>query len=82
MKEKLNKKGNKMSMNVLVLESVGSCVDTDNVTHPLNEDGTPDMYDGMAVHVGDCNDEWLGALSSEDLSEMSSWVFKNNKEMI
>ena len=82
MKEKLNKKENKMSLNVLVLESVGSCIDTDNVTHPLNVDGTPDMYDGMAVHVGDCNDEWLGSLSSEDLSAMTGWVFKNNKEMI
>ena len=82
MKKKLKEKENKMSMNVLVLESVGSCIDTDNVTHPLNEDGTPDMYDGMSVHVGDCNDEWLGALSSEDLTELNSWVVKNNKEMI
>ena len=82
MKEKLNKKENKMSMNVLMLESVGSCIDTDNVTHPLNEDGTPDMYDGMDVHIGDCNDQWFGALSSEDLSAMNAWVVKNNKEMI
>jgi len=36
----------------------------------------------MAVHVGYCNDEWFGALSSEDLSEMSDWVITNNKEMI
>ena len=70
-----------MSMNVLMLESVGSCVDTDNVTHPLNVDGTPDMDEGMSAHVGDCNDEWLGALSSEDLSAMNEWVWKNNKEM-
>ena len=71
-----------MSVNVLVLESVGSCIDTDNVTHPLNVDGTPDMYDGMDVHIGDFNDQWFGALSSEDLSEMNAWVVKNNKEMI
>ena len=64
-----------MSMNVLVLESVGSCIDTDNVTHPLNEDGTPDMYDGMAVHVGDCNDEWLGSLSESDHLELTQWVW-------
>ena len=82
MKEINKIKENKMSVNVLVLESVGSCIDTDNVTHPLNEDGTPDMYDGMDVHVGDCNDEWFGALSSEDLSAMNAWVVKNNKEMI
>ena len=82
MKE-LNKiKENKMSMNVLMLESVGSCIDTDNVTHPLNEDGTPEMDEGMSTHVGDCNDEWLGSLSSEDLSAMNDWVWNNNKEMI
>ena len=81
MRKKLNKKENKMSMNVLMLESVGSCIDTDNIIHPLNVDGTPDMYDGMATHVGDCDDEWLGSLSSEDRSEMNKWVWKNNKEM-
>ena len=70
-----------MSLEVLVLESVGSCIDTNNVTHPLNEDGTPDMYDGMDVHIGDCNDQWFGTLSPEDLSEMSSWVIKNNKRV-
>ena len=69
-------------LETLMLESVGSCIDTDNVTHPLNVDGTPDMDDGMAVHVGYCNDEWFGALSSEDLNEMNAWVIKNNKEMI
>ena len=71
-----------MSMNVLILESVGSCIDEDGITYPLNVDGTPDMNDGMDVHIGDCNDEWFGALSPEDLSEMSSWVIKNNKEMV
>ena len=80
MRKKLNKKENKMSMNVLMLESVGSCIDADNVIYPLNVDGTPDMYDGMAVNVGDCNDEWLGALSSGDRSAMNEWVLKNNKE--
>ena len=75
-------KENKVSLETLVLESVGSCIDTDNVTHPLNVDGTPDMNDGTAVHIGYCNDQWFGALSSGDLSEMSGWVIKNNKEMI
>ena len=52
MKEKLKEKENKMSLNVLVLESVGSCIDTDNVTHPLNVDGTPDMSDEIGrAHV-------------------------------
>ena len=82
MKEKLKVKENKMSLETLMLESVGSCIDCNGMTYPLNVDGTPDMNVGMAVHVGDCNDEWFGALSSEDLSEMSDWVITNNKEMI
>ena len=64
-----------MSMNVLVLESVGSCIDENNVTHPLNVDGTPDMNDGMAVHVGDTTDEWYGSLSEEDHLELTQWVW-------
>ena len=64
-----------MSLNVLVLESVGSCIDTDNVTHPLNVDGTPDMNDRTAVHVGDTTDEWFGALSEEDHLELTQWVW-------
>ena len=75
MKKKLKEKENKMSVNVLVLESVGSCIDTDNVTHPLNVDGTPDMIDGTAVHVGDTTDEWFGSLSESDHLELTQWVW-------
>ena len=70
-----------MSLNVLVLESVGSCIDTDNVTHPMNVDGTPDMSDGMATHVGHTNDEWFDSLSLGDLTELNSWVINNNKRV-
>ena len=49
MKEKLNKKENKMSMNVLMLESVGSCVDCNGMTYPLNTDGTPDELIGIKI---------------------------------
>ena len=70
-----------MSLETLMLESVGSCIDCNGMTYPLNVDGTPDMYDGMAVNVGDCHDEWFGALSLEDLSEMSGWVINNNKRV-
>ena len=74
MKEKLNKKGNKMSMNVLMLESVGSCIDTDNVTHPLNVDGTPDMNSG--VHYKDTSEEFLNGLSFDDAAELNDWVYE------
>ena len=73
-KEKLNKvKENKMSINVLVLESVGSCIDTDNVTHPLNVDGTPDMNSG--VHYKDTSEEFLNNLSFDDAAELNDWVY-------
>ena len=70
-----------MSLNVLVLESVGSCIDENNVVHPMNVDGTPDMSDGMASHVGHTNTEWFDTLSLEDLSKLNSWVINNNKRV-
>jgi len=73
MKEKLKEKENKMSLNVLVLESVGSCIDTDNVTHPLNVDGTPDMNSG--VHYSDVSEEFLNGLSFDDAAELNDWVY-------
>jgi hypothetical protein len=76
MKEKLKEKENKMSLNVLVLESVGSCIDTDNVTHPLNVDGTPDMNSG--VDWLDTTDEWSESLSEEDAGLLDDWLLKNN----
>ena len=71
MKENLKVKENKMSMNVLVLESVGSCVDTNGVTYPLNVDGTPDMNSG--VHFCDVSNEWFDSLSTKDYSEFLKW---------
>ena len=63
-----------MSMNVLMLESVGSCIDTDNVTHPLNVDGTPDMNSG--VHYKDTSEEFLNGLSFDDAAELNDWVYE------
>ena len=73
MKENLKEKENKMSMNVLMLESVGSCIDTDNITHPLNIDGTPDMNSG--VHYKDTSEEFLNNLSFNDAAELNDWVY-------
>ena len=81
MKEKLNKvKENKMSMNVLMLESVGSCIDTDNMVYPLDVNNTPDFDNG--VHVSMTSDEWLGALSLEDTTAMNDWVWKQNEHAV
>ena len=74
MNKKLKEKENKMSLNVLMLESVGSCIDTDNVTHPLNIDGTPDMNSG--VHYKDTSEEFLNNLSFDDAAELNDWVYE------
>ena len=48
-------------MNVLVLESVGSCVDTEGMIYPMNVDNTPDTNCG--VDFLDTTDEWSEAIS-------------------
>ena len=59
-----------------------------DVTNTLNHNGfddvqiTPQSGEDFSIRVGYCNDEWFGALSSEDLNEMNTWVIENNKEMI
>ena len=63
-----------MSMNVLVLESVGSCVDTEGVIYPLNVDNTPDSAGG--VDFLDTTDEWSEALSEEDAGLLDAWLIK------
>ena len=50
-----------MSLETLVLESVGSCIDCTGTTYPLNVDGTPDMSSG--VHYSDVSEEFLNGLS-------------------
>ena len=53
-----------MGLNVLVLESVGSCVDTNGVVYPLDSGRTPDMSDG--VHIYDTTNEWWENVSMDD----------------
>ena len=65
-----------MSMNVLVLESVGSCVDTDGIVYPMNVDNEPDTNNG--VDWIDTDDEWGEALSDEDVELLDDWLLKNN----
>ena len=63
-----------MSLNVLVLESVGSCVDPDGMIYPLNVDGTPDTNCG--VHYSEVSEEWLNSLSVMDAVELNDWVYE------
>ena len=65
-----------MSMNVLMLESVGSCIDCDGTTYPLQIDGTPDM--NMGVHYSDVCEEWLNGLSFDDDDSLNEWVYDSS----
>jgi hypothetical protein len=68
------KKGNNMSY--LVLESVGSCIDTDGVVYPMNVDDTPDTNGG--VDWIDTSDEWSESISEEDTTLLDEWLLENN----
>ena len=76
-KENLNIKGENMSLNVLMLESVGSCIDTDNLVYPLDVNNNPCFDDG--VHFSVTTDEWLGGLSMDDVTLMNDWVNQVSK---
>ena len=69
-------KENKMSLEVLMLESVGSCIDCTGTTYPLNVDGTPDLSSG--VHFSECTHEWYDGLSQDDYSLFLEWHIDNN----
>jgi hypothetical protein len=51
---------------VIILESVGSCIDDDGNVYPLNCDGTPDLM--ITCHVEDMSldDDWWNRISDED----------------
>ena len=61
-------------MNVLVLESVGSCVDKKGMIYPMNVDNTPDTNSG--VDWLDTTDEWSESLSEEDAGLLDAWLIK------
>ena len=63
-------------MNVLVLESVGSCVDTEGMIYPMNVDNTPDTNNG--VDWLDTTDEWFESLSDEDVVSFDEWMILIN----
>ena len=60
------------------LESVGTAVDSDGITHPMFADGTIDMDEGMAVEWIDTDDEWSSSLSNEDAKLLDEWLLENN----
>ena len=65
-----------MSLNVLVLESVGSCMDTDGMVYPINVDDTLDTNCG--VDWVETSDEWSESLSDDDNDLLHDWLLENN----
>ena len=65
-------------MSFIKLESVGTAVDENGITHPINEDGTIDLDEGMAVDWIDTDDEWSASLSNEDAALLDDWLLENN----
>ena len=49
---------------VIILESVGSCIDDDGNVYPLNCDGTPDLM--ITCHVDEQDEEFWDNISDED----------------
>lgn len=49
---------------VIILESVGSCIDDDGNVYPLNCDGTPDLM--ITCHVDEQDEEFWDSISDED----------------
>ena len=53
---------------MILLESVGTFINTKTaMTHPARNNGTPDLYEGAAVHIEDIAEEWMNNLSSDDI---------------
>ncbi len=78
-KEWLNDKSDAREMesnasHLTPLESVGMFVDpTNGVTYPMLADGiNADLYDGMACHIEDLEEEWF-----DDLDESDSTIVKD-----
>ena len=65
-------------MSFIKLESVGTAVDENGITHPIFADGTIDMDEGMAVDWIDTTDEWSSSLSNEDAKLLDEWLLQNN----
>ena len=62
------------STHLIPLESVGMFVDpTNGVTYPMLADGiNADLYDGVACHIEDLEEEWF-----DDLDESDSTIVKD-----
>ena len=49
---------------VILLESVGSCIEEDGYVSPMNCDGTPDLM--ITCHVNELDDDFWNDIDDED----------------
>ena len=63
-------------MEVLVLESVGSCIDKEGIVYPLShpDDEIPKFDECLGCYLEDIADEWLECLSIEDTRLLHKWL--------
>tara|TARA_R110000765_G_C18821540_1_gene595823 strand:+ start:435 stop:620 length:186 start_codon:yes stop_codon:yes gene_type:complete len=58
--------------NVLLLESVRSCMDEFGNVYPLNCDGSPDFM--ITCHLDDQDKEFWDTMSDEDAADVAAWM--------
>ena len=66
----------------ITLDSVGTMIDKNGITHPMFADGTVDMDEGMAVDWIDTDDEWSSSLSDKDAKLLDDWLVLNNYSVL
>ena len=58
-------------MKLINLSSVGTVLDTETGdTYPMDLDGMPVIDEGVMVNLNDIDEEWVEALSTEDLDSV------------
>ena len=58
-------------MKLISLHSVGSVIDADTgMVYPALIDGTPDLHCGSSIEDNSPDDEWVVALSLEDVTKI------------
>lgn len=58
--------------NVIILESVGSCIDDKGYVYPLNCDGTPDLM--ITCHLDDQDEEFWNTITDDEAAEIVAWM--------
>ena len=58
--------------NVIILESVDSCVDDKGYVYPLNCDGTPDLM--ITCHLDDQDEEFWNTITDDEAAELVAWM--------